>query len=130
MIGQVVVLDPADFAAWLRTGRETVSVAQRGEQLFHSLGCSGCHSPQSAVRAPLLEGLYGSQVPLTDGRIVNADMRYIRDCILLPKTEVVAGFDPVMPSFQGRVSEDELFALVSYIKSIGSAQPEATLPNR
>jgi cytochrome c oxidase subunit II len=130
MIGQVVVLDPADFAAWLRIGRETASVAQRGEQLFHSLGCSGCHSSQAAVRAPLLERLYGSRVPLTDGRIVNADMRYIRDCILLPKTEIVAGFDPVMPSFQGRISEDELFALVTYIKSIGSSQPEATLSNR
>jgi cytochrome c oxidase subunit II len=130
MIGQVVVLDAADFAAWLRTGRETASVAQRGEQLFHSLGCSGCHSPQAAVRAPLLEGLYGSRVPLTDGRIVNADMRYIRDCILLPKTEIVSGFDPVMPSFQDRVSEDELFALITYIKSIGSPQPELTVPDR
>ena len=129
MIGQVVVLDPADFATWLRTGRETVSVAQRGEQLFHSFGCSGCHSPQSAVRSPLLEGVYGSQVPLTDGRIVNADARYIRDCILLPKTEVVAGFDPVMPSFQGRLSEDELFALITYIESIGSSQPEVAVSN-
>jgi cytochrome c oxidase subunit II len=57
-------------------------------------------------------------------------MRYIRDCILLPKTEIVAGFDPVMPSFQGRISEDELFALVTYIKSIGSSQQEVTLSNR
>ena len=129
MIGHVVVLDPTDFTAWLRTGRETISVAQRGEQLFHSFGCSGCHSPQSAVRAPPLEGVYGSQVPLTDGRIVNADARYIRDCILLPKTEVVAGFDPVMPSFQGRLSEDELFALITYIKSIGSSQPEIAVSN-
>ena len=130
MIGQVVVMSPSEFAAWLSTGRETLSVAQRGERLFHSFGCSGCHSAQAAVRAPLLEGVYGSQVPLQDGRIVHADERYIRDCVLIPNTQLVAGFDPVMPSFQGRLSEDELFALVSYIKSIGSSPPEVTIPNR
>ncbi|MGA7130093.1 MAG: cytochrome c oxidase subunit II [Chthoniobacterales bacterium] len=128
MIGQVVVMNPADFAAWLSTGRETLSVAQTGEQLFHSFGCSGCHSAQAAVRAPLLEGVYGSQVPLQDGRIVNADDHYIRDCILVPNTQIVAGFDPVMPSFQGRLSEDDLFALITYIKSIGSSRPALTSP--
>jgi cytochrome c oxidase subunit II len=130
MIGQVIVMTPTDFAAWLKTGRETVSVAQRGEQLFHSYGCSGCHAAQAAVRAPLLEGVYGSQVPLADGRIVHADERYLRDCILIPNTQVVAGFDPVMPSFQGRISEDDLFAIITYLKSIGSSSPEASIPNR
>ncbi|MBV8279197.1 MAG: cytochrome c oxidase subunit II [Verrucomicrobia bacterium] len=130
MIGQVIVMAPSDFAAWLKTGRETVSVAQRGEQLFHSFGCSGCHAAQAAVRAPLLEGIYGSQVPLADGRIVNADERYLRDCILIPNTQIVAGFDPVMPSFQGRISEDDVFAITTYIKSIGSSPPEASIPNR
>jgi cytochrome c oxidase subunit II len=130
MIGQVIVMTPTDFAAWLKTGRETVSVAQRGERLFHSYGCSGCHAAQAAVRAPLLEGIYGSQVPLADGRIVHADERYLRDCILIPNTQIVAGFDPVMPSFQGRISEDDLFALITYLKSIGSSPPEASIPNR
>ena len=130
MIGQVIAMTPTDFAAWLKTGRETVSVAQRGEQLFHSFGCSGCHAAQAAVRAPLLEGIYGSQVPLADGRIVHADERYLRDCILLPNTQIVAGFDPVMPSFQGRVSEDDLFAIITYLKSIGSSAPETNIPSR
>jgi cytochrome c oxidase subunit II len=130
MIGQVIVMTPTDFATWLKTGRETMSVAQRGERLFHSFGCSGCHAAQAAVRAPLLEGIYGSQVPLVDGRIVYADERYLRDCILIPNTQIVAGFDPVMPSFQGRISEDDLFAIVTYIKSIGSSPPEASIPNR
>jgi cytochrome c oxidase subunit II len=130
MIGQVVVMTPTDFSAWLKTGRETVSVAQRGEQLFHSFGCSGCHAAQAAVRAPLLEGIYDSQVPLADGRIVHADERYLRDCILLPNTQIVAGFDPVMPSFQGRISEDDLLAIITYLKSIGSSPPEANIPNR
>ncbi|MBV9876176.1 MAG: cytochrome c oxidase subunit II [Verrucomicrobia bacterium] len=130
MIGQVIVMNPTDFAAWLKTGRDTVSVAQRGEQLFHSFGCSGCHAAQAAVRAPLLEGIYDSQVPLADGRIVQADERYLRDCILIPNTQIVAGFDPVMPSFQGRISEDDLFAIITYLKSIGSSPPEANIPNR
>jgi cytochrome c oxidase subunit 2 len=130
MIGQVIVMTPTDFATWLKTGRETVSVARRGEQLFHSFGCSGCHSAQAAVRAPLLEGVYGSQVPLVDGRIVSADERYLRDCILIPNTQIVAGFEPVMPSFQGRISEDDLFAIITYLKSIGSSPPEANIPNR
>lgn len=130
MIGQVIVMTPTDFAAWLKTGRETVSVAQRGEQVFHSYGCSGCHAAQAVVRAPLLEGIYGSQVPLADGRIVHADERYLRDCILIPNTQVVAGFDPVMPSFQGRISEDDLFAIITYLKSIGSSPPDASIPNR
>lgn len=130
MTGQVVVMTPNDFAAWLKTGRDTVSVAQRGEQLFHSFACSGCHAAQAAVRAPLLEGIYGSQIPLADGRIVHADERYLRDCILIPNTQIVAGFDPVMPSFQGRISEDDLFAIITYLKSIGSSPPEANIPNR
>jgi cytochrome c oxidase subunit 2 len=130
MIGQVVVLTQTDFAAWLNTGRETLSVAQRGEKLFHSYGCSGCHSAQAVVRAPLLEGVYGSQVPLQDGHIVHADERYLRDCILIPNTQIVAGFDPVMPSFQGRISEEDLFAVISYLKSIGSSPPEITIPTR
>jgi cytochrome c oxidase subunit 2 len=120
MIGRVVVLDQAAFADWLRNGPETVSLAQTGEQLFHSFGCSGCHTPGASVRAPLLQGVFGSQVPLQDGRIVRADERYVRDSILLPNTEVVAGYDPVMPSYQGRLSEEQLFALITYIKRLGS----------
>ena len=126
MIGRVIVLDPTAFAEWLRRGEETVSVAQTGERLFRSFGCSGCHSPGASVRAPLLQSIFNSPVPLQDGRIVRSDERYIRDSILLPNTEIVAGYDPVMPSFQGRLSEEELFALITYIKSLGSSQQSST----
>jgi cytochrome c oxidase subunit 2 len=130
MIGRVIVLDPASFAEWLKVGEQTLSVAQTGERLFRSFGCSGCHSPGASVRAPLLQGIFGSPVPLQDGRIVRADERYIRDSILLPNTEIVAGYDPVMPSFQGRISEEELFALITYIKSLGADQQSSTHPIR
>jgi cytochrome c oxidase subunit II len=126
MIGRIVVLDPPAFAEWLRSGPETVSIVQTGERLFRSFGCSGCHSVGASVRAPLLQDVFGSQVPLQDGRMMRADERYIRDSILLPNTEVVAGYEPVMPSFQGRLNEEELFALVTYIKSLASRSQDST----
>jgi cytochrome c oxidase subunit II len=130
MIGRVIVLDQAAFAEWLKNGSETISLVQTGERLFRSFGCSGCHSSGASVRAPLLQGVFGSQVPLQDGRIVRADERYVRDSILLPNTEIVAGYDPVMPSFQGRLSEEELFALITYIKSLSSNGQNPVSPIR
>jgi cytochrome c oxidase subunit 2 len=122
MIGWVYVMEPADYQEWLEGGTTTTTMAAEGASLFRSLGCSGCHTPNGTVRAPLLEGVYGHPVPLQDGRVITADDRYIRDSILLPKSEVVAGFQPVMPTFQGHISEEELLKLMAYIKSIGKNQ--------
>ena len=94
------------------------TLASEGAALFRELGCSGCHMGPSTVRAPLLEGLYGKPVPLQDGSIVIADERYIRDSILLPNSQIVAGYAPEMPSFAGQVTEDDLIRLVAYIKSL------------
>jgi cytochrome c oxidase subunit II len=118
MVGRVVVLEPEVFKEWLNSGGETVGVARQGENLFRAFGCSGCHSVNASVRSPLLNGIFGKPVTLQDGRIVTADESYLRDCMLVPRSQVVAGFDPLMPSFQGRLSEDELFQLVTYIKSL------------
>jgi cytochrome c oxidase subunit II len=123
MIGKIYVMEPQAYAAWLGSGPSSTSIAQAGAQLYRSLGCSGCHEPNGVVRAPSLHGLFGRPVPLSDGRVVVADERYLRDCMLLPKNEVVAAYDPVMPSFAGRLSEDEIFELVSYIKSIAAGPP-------
>jgi cytochrome c oxidase subunit 2 len=122
MIGSVVAMGPAEFQQWLEEGgtgiaEEPMSVA--GERLFRRLGCSGCHSPNSTVRAPLLEGVFGHPVPLEGGSFVQADERYIRDSILLPQSQVVAGYKPVMPTFQGHIGEDELLKIIAYIKAIG-----------
>jgi cytochrome c oxidase subunit II len=119
MIGQVIVLEPEDFVHWLENGTPSPSVAVAGENLFRSLGCSGCHASGASVRAPLLNGVYGSPVPLQDGRVVQADEQYLRDCLLVPQSQVVAGYDPVMPSFAGRLTEEQLFELITYLKSIG-----------
>jgi len=122
MIGTVTVMSKAEYEQWLTTGEQAESPVLAGARLFQQLGCSGCHVGSNVVRAPQLTGVYGSVVPLQDGRSVIADERYLRDSILLPGAEIVAGYDPVMPSFQGRISEEELMALTAYLKSIGQKE--------
>ena len=117
MGGSVVVLRPAEYARWL-TGHDTgISLAARGADLFRARGCSGCHGPNASIHAPDLNDLYDRPVHLSDGSTVIADDRYIRDSILLPDTQIVAGYEPVMPSFAGQLSEDDLLALIAYLKS-------------
>jgi cytochrome c oxidase subunit 2 len=118
MTGRVVVMEPAAYETWLSRQDVTGTLATEGAALFRQLGCSGCHLGRGTVRAPPLEGLYGKPVPLQDGTFAVADERYIRDSILLPNSQVAAGYAPLMPSFAGRVGEDELIRLVAYIKSL------------
>jgi cytochrome c oxidase subunit 2 len=93
-------------------------LASQGAALFQELGCSGCHMGPSALRAPRLEGLFGTPVRLQDGSTVIADERYIRESILLPNSRIVDGYEPEMPSFVGEVTEDDLIRLIAYIKSL------------
>jgi len=114
-----VVVTPAEYARWLGSGHEQPGLAQYGFALFRQLGCSGCHAAGSTVHAPSLAGLLGREVHLQDGRSLVADENYVRDSILLPKKDLVAGFDPVMPSFAGQVSEEDIQALVAFLRSGG-----------
>ena len=116
MSGRIIVMQLPDYESWLSRQDVGGTLASEGAALFRELGCSGCHMGQSTVRAPLLEGLYGRPVPLQDGSVVIADERYIRDSIVLPNSQIVAGYAPEMPSFAGQVTEDELIRLVAYIK--------------
>lgn len=122
MGGRIIVMEPQDYAAWLERAGTDMAVAAEGRRLFRQLGCSGCHVASDVVRAPGLAGLYGSPVPLSDGSVVTADDRYIRDSILLPLKEVAAGYEPVMPSFAGRLDESQIMALVAYVKSLESGE--------
>jgi cytochrome c oxidase subunit 2 len=117
MGGKIIVMEPADYERWLNTNA-TQSMAQRGEAHFRAFGCSGCHGANASVRAPRLEGIFGKPVPLQDGSTVVADERYIRDSILLPRKEVAAGYEPIMPSFAGQIGEEELLELTAYIESL------------
>ena len=119
MGGWLTVMRPRDYGDWLRSQGGQQTLAMQGQQLFRRYGCSGCHEPGGTVRAPQLEGVFGSPVPLSDGSVVIADEHYIRDSILNPKAQVAAGYQPVMPTFDGQISEDDLAKLVAYIESIG-----------
>lgn len=119
MRGQIVVMRDGDYAAWSTRQPEGDDLAHEGARLFMSAGCSGCHALSSNVHAPRLEGLYGRTVQLIDGRTRTADDSYIRDSILQPKRDVVAGYEPIMPSFAGVLDEGEIQSLTAYIKSLG-----------
>ena len=119
MGGWITVMNPREFADWLQAQGGQQTLAAQGEQLFRRYGCSGCHEPGGTVRAPSLHGVFGGPVPLSDGSMVIADEAYVRDSILDPKGQVAAGYAPVMPTFEGQVSEDDLAKLVAYIESIG-----------
>jgi cytochrome c oxidase subunit 2 len=122
MGGHFIVMTPGDYATWLQRSRVDDTLAAQGAALFRSRGCSGCHGPSSTVHAPPLEGLFGSTVPLQDGRTVIADAQYIRDSILLPQSQIAAGYPPIMPTFQNQLSEDEVLKLVAYVESLGTAK--------
>jgi cytochrome c oxidase subunit II len=130
MIGQIVVMEPAQYQAWLAGGGTTGSLAANGQTIFQQLGCPTCHRFDVQGRGPNLVGIFGKPVQLEDGRTVTADENYIRESILSPSAKVVKGFRPIMPVFQGLVSEEQLTALVAYIKSLSQpAQgPGSTAP--
>jgi len=121
MIGQVVVMNPADYQTWMSGGTVSGSLAQNGETLFEQLGCSTCHRLDVQGRGPNLKGVFGKPVQLQDGRTVLADDNYVRESVLNPTAKIVSGFQPIMPSFQGQVSEEQLNALVAYVKSLSQA---------
>ena len=126
MIGSIVVLEPAQYEAWM-SGGSTGPLSATGEKIFAELGCVTCHRSDTQGRGPNLQGVFGKPVLLEDGRTVTADENYVRESILDPGAKVVNGFKPVMPTFQGLVSEEQLNALVAYVKSLskpGSPGPK------
>jgi cytochrome c oxidase subunit 2 len=123
MTGQVVVMEPADYEAWLAGGSGEGSMASGGEKLFQDLGCITCHRADGQGRGPNLQGLYGRPVNLSDGTTVMANDAYVRESILNPAAKLAAGFQPIMPTFQGVVSEEQVLQLIEYVKSLASAPP-------
>jgi cytochrome c oxidase subunit 2 len=121
MVGDVVVMEPANYEAWLAGGKASGSMAATGQDIFQQLGCSTCHRSDAQGRGPVLNGLFGTQVQLEDGRKVLADENYVRESILDPNAKIVSGFKPIMPPFQGLVSEEQLTALVAYVKTLNAA---------
>src|SRR5437879_3129621 len=125
MCGCIVVIEPTDYDNLLSVNVNQQSASTSGQQLYQSLGCVSCHGANAeGGRGPALLGVYGSNVVLSGGQSVTADEAYIRESILNPQAKIVAGFGPIMPSFQGQVNEEQLLQLVAYINFLSTAKPE------
>ena len=127
MVGWVEVMTPEDYQHWLAGGAAADKPpAEAGADLFASIGCNTCHVDAGGGRAPSLRGVFGRQVQLANGQTVVADASYLRRSILEPPAQLVAGYQPIMPTYKGQISEENLFKLIAYIKSLsdgGAATP-------
>lgn len=117
MIGQVVVLRPSEYRQWL-TRQAEGSLALEGRKTFLHYRCISCHNTTGRAHGPTLEDLFQHRVLLADGSSVIADENYLRESILRPRAKIVAGFQPVMPSYQGQITEEEILQLLAYIRSL------------
>jgi cytochrome c oxidase subunit 2 len=118
MIGEVIVMEPTEYQTWLSGGAQEGSLASAGEKLFQDLACNTCHRPDAQGRGPVLQGLFGKTVNLQSGQTMTVDEAYVRESILNPSAKVAAGFQPIMPTFQGLVTEEQLLELIEYVKSL------------
>jgi cytochrome c oxidase subunit II len=121
MVGWVFVMEPSQFQDWLKKKADG-SLVDEGRKVFQKYQCNACHTTDSPARAPLLEDLYGKNIPLQDGGFIPFTEDYIRESILRPDAKIVAGYRPIMPSFDGQVTEQELIQLIAFIKNLGRGQ--------
>jgi cytochrome c oxidase subunit II len=123
MGGWVTVMEPDEYTAWLSGSSGAAdNPVLAGQKLFAERACITCHLSDGKGRAPSLNGVYGGQVRLADGSTVTADDAYIRESILVPSSKIVAGYQPVMPAFQGQLTEEQTLDLIAYVKSL-QAEP-------
>ena len=129
MIGRIVVMEPAKYQAWLAGVSPDLSPVSAGEKLFTEKACITCHGQ----RGPGLVGVYGSKRRvIEDGQVkeVTADEAYLRESILNPSKKVVVGFPPLMPTFEGQLTEEQILDLIAYIKSLREAGPQSQAANQ
>jgi cytochrome c oxidase subunit 2 len=120
MDGQVVVQTPEEYKRWLASSTSGASLAQNGERLFASLSCNACHNSRPDARGPSLARVYGSRQTLSTGVTVTADEAFLRQAILSPSQHVTQGYAPIMPTYQGRIDEEGVIALIEFIKNLDS----------
>jgi len=126
MIGWVYVMEPADYAAWLAGQMKDQSMAQEGAKLFNQLGCATCHVANDTGTAPSLVGIYGKPEKLRDGSTQTVDETLIRQAIIEPNSILLPHYQPIMPTFQGQVNEEQILQLMAYIKSLGTEERTST----
>jgi cytochrome c oxidase subunit 2 len=123
MIGWIYAMTPADYQAWLAGGNPGESLAAAGAKRFVENACNTCHGDQPGARGPSLNGLFGRAVHLSNGQTIVADEAYLRESIVNPQSKLVAGYPPIMPTFQGLIGEEGLLQLIAYIKSLSPPSP-------
>ncbi|MEP6788454.1 MAG: cytochrome c oxidase subunit II [Acidobacteriota bacterium] len=129
MGGWVYVMEQRDFDNWLSGNVSGQTPVEEGRDLFtNKLGCASCHAGGPAQRGAKLENVFNTDVHLVGGGVVKADEQYIRNSILNPASQVVEGFQPIMPTFKGQVTEEQLNSLVAYIKSLSPNAASSTTP--
>jgi len=122
MLGSVIVLEPDAYERWLAGGVQGESMEAAGQKIFQQSGCGTCHLADGTGPGPTLLGLYGQPVRLTNGQTVTADDAYIRESIVLPRAKIVLGYTPIMPSFQGQLTEEQMTNVIAYIRLLGQTQ--------
>ena len=115
-------MEPAEFQTWLQAGRRPSPPAAAGEKLFGELACVDLPRPDSQGRGPVLDGLFGEPVKLAGGATAVADEAYLRESILIPAAKIVTGYQPIMPTYQGQVSEEGVLQLIAYIQTLKGPQ--------
>jgi cytochrome c oxidase subunit 2 len=134
MVGRVIVMEPTEYERWIGGDTAgTASAAPSGEELFTAKACHTCHRTDSTARAPLLTGLFGKTVHLEGGQTATADETYIRESIVNPAAKIVAGYQPIMPTYRGQLSEEEIIQLIRYVATLkpptaADPTPGETLP--
>ena len=128
MIGTVTAMEPAQYQTWLSGGAGGGTMAEKGAKLFADLSCNTCHLDTGQGRGPVLKGLFGKQALLTNGQTVAVDDAYLRESILHPQAKIVAGFQPIMPTFQGLVTEEQLLQIIAYVKSLNGTTTTTSGP--
>jgi cytochrome c oxidase subunit II len=124
MIGSIVVQQPDEYERWLAGGAPGESIEQAGAKVFQASGCPTCHLADGTGLGPSLFGVAGHPVKLTTGETVIADDAYMRESIVLPKAKIVLGYSPIMPSFQGQMTEEQINNVVAYLRALGNEQPK------
>jgi cytochrome c oxidase subunit 2 len=129
MNGWVEVMDPTAYQSWL-AGGGSESPASQGEKLFQSVGCATCHRMDTQGRGPNLTGVFGKPQELADGSTVTVDQDYVRRSILNPQAQTVVGFQQIMPTYQGQLSEEQVLHRIAYVRSLGAEPGSATTGSR
>jgi cytochrome c oxidase subunit 2 len=119
MLGHIKIVETEEeWHTWLDTQSKTPETAEAGQKLYQSKGCNACHTVDgSKLVGPSFKGLYGKS-ETTDHGNVTIDDAYITESILTPNANIVSGFTPAMPPYQGQLKQDQINALIAYIKTL------------